>query len=356
MRRVLLLTAALAFMACAVMEPPSGGPKDETPPEIAGILPAPGSAGVDRDSSIQITFSEKVDGDSFKKLVQIYPPLEFEKMKAKGEVFEISFRESMPETTICVIIRRGYTDHHRVKGTGEIKFFFSTADSLDSGSISGRVLFKMSPDSTGLVKLVEVSAVDSTGDVTRAGEARMAFCGPDGSFEFEALPTTGTMFRIWAYTDKNNDTRYSPDDEFSTVLTDTFALTASMTSVSGVEINIINPREPGSIEGTITDLTGMDIAPTAWFEPLFEDGVPLFVRADSTGLFMVNAIPPGDYSFTAFIDALPDSLPGSYPDPADSTKMLLEPFAAYPDTVAISPGEKVILDPVYLQKDEKRDE
>ena len=351
-----MLTAALAFVACAVMEPPQGGPKDETPPEVTDIMPTPGSTGVDRDSSILIAFSEKVDGDSFKKLVQIYPPLEFDKMKAKGQVFEISFREAMPETTICVLIRRGYTDHHKVKGKGEIQFFFSTADSLDDGSISGRVLFKMAPDSTGLAKLVAVSAIDTTGDVTRAKESRIAFCGPDGSFTFEALPTDGTQFRIWAYTDRNNDTRFSPGDEFSMVLADTFALTSALTSVSGLEFNIINPREPGSIEGTITDLTGMGIAPTAWFEPLFEDGVPVFVRADSTGLFTVNAIPPGDYSFTAFIDVLADSLPGSYPDQADSTRTLPEPFAAYPDTVAVPPGEKVTLEPVYLQKDEKRDE
>jgi hypothetical protein len=351
-----LLTAALAFMACAVMEPPEGGPKDETPPEVAGIVPAPGSTRVDRNSSIRISFSEKIDGDSFKKLVQIYPPLEFDKMKTKGEVLEISFREAMPETTICVIIRRGYTDHHRVKGTEEIKFIFSTSDSLDAGTISGRVLFKMVPDSTGLAKLVAVSAVDSTGDLTRATESRMAFCRPDGSFTFEALPTDGTSFRVWAYTDKNNDTRFSPGDEYSTVLPDTFTLTSSMASISGLEINIINPNEPGSIEGTITDLTEIGITPTAWFEPLFEDGATIFVRADTTGLFSVNAIPPGDYAFTAFVDAHPDSLPGSYPDPSDSTKTLLEPFAAYPDTVVVSPGEKVILEPVYLQKGGKQDD
>lgn len=350
------MTAALAITACAVMEPPEGGPKDEDPPVLTGILPAPGSTGVDRDSSIRITFSEKIDGDSFKKLVQVYPPLEFEKMKAKGEEFEIKFREALPETTISVVIRKGYTDLHRVKGTREIQFFFSTSDSLDAGSISGRALFKMVPDSTGLAKLVAVSAVDSSGDVTRAQESRIAFCEADGSFTFEALPTDGTMFRIWAFTDKNNDTRYSDGDEFSTVLEDTFALTSAMTSISGLDINIINPKEPGQIEGTIEDLAGLGTAPTAWFKPLFEEGTSIFVKADSTGLYSVNAIPPGAYSFTAFIDVQADSLPGTYPDPADSTLTLPEPFAVYPDTVAVPPGEKVILEPVYLQKDAKKDE
>lgn len=356
MRRCLFLTTALVFIACAVMEPPSGGPKDETPPVLTGILPVPGSTGIDRNSSIRISFSEKVDGDSFKKLVNIYPPLVFGKMRARGEEFEIKFREAMPETTICVVIRKGYTDLHRVKGTQAIQFFFSTTDSLHAGTISGRVMFKMAPDSSGLARLVAVSAVDSTGDLTRAHESRIAFCGGDGSFIFEALPTDSTMFRVWAFTDRNSDTRYSPGDEFSAVLEDTFTLTSAMASISGLEINIINPNEPGKIEGAIHDLSGFGIAPTALFEPLFEEGTPVLVRADSTGLFSVNAIPPGDYSFTAFIDVMSDSLSGLYPDPADSTSTLPEPFAIYPDTVAVPPGELITLDPIYIQKDAKKDE
>jgi len=338
------------------MEAPSGGPKDETPPEPAGILPVPGSAGVDRDSSIKIAFSEKIDGDSFKKLVQIYPSLEFDKMRAKDEIFEIIFRDELPETTICVLIRKGYTDQHKVKGKREINFCFSTADSLDSGRISGRVFFKMSPDSTGLAKLVSVSDVDSTGDLTRAPESRMAFCGSDGSFTFEALPTNGTMFRLWALTDRNGDTRLSPGDEFFTMLEDTFSLTSGMPSITGLEINIIDPDEPGKIEGMIDDLTGFGISPTARFEPLYEDGTPLVVSADTTGSFILLAIPPGNYIFTAFIDALVDSLPGTYTDPDDSTRTLAEPFSVYPDTVIVSPGETITLDPLYIQMDTGKDE
>ncbi len=356
MRKALLLTIALALLSCAVMKPPEGGPKDETPPEVIGILPVPGTSGVDRNSPIRIVFSEKIDGDSFKKLIKVYPPLEFDKIGAKGENFEIKFRKELPETTICVVIRKGYTDDHRIKGTSEIDFCFSTADSIDTGKISGRILFKMFPDSTGLAKLVAVSSIDSTGDVTRAPESRLAFCGSDGSFSFEALPTNGMMFRLWAFTDRNGDTRFSPGDEFSAVLADTFALAPESPSIAGLEIIIIDPDEPGRIEGTITDLTGLGISPSARFEPLFEDGTTLLVRADSTGVYTVYTIPPGNYTFTAFIDALSDSLPGSYADPSDSTKTLAEPFAVYPDTVVVPPGSKITLDPIYIQKDAKTDE
>jgi hypothetical protein len=356
LRRAFLLSVALALVSCAVIENPSGGPKDETPPKVLGIEPAPGSAGVDRSSSIRITFSEKIDGDSFKKVVQVYPPLEFDRMGAKGEVFEIRFKEELPETTICVVIRKGYTDHHRVKGKRDISFCFATADSIDGGTISGRILFKMAPDSTGLVKLTAVSAVDSSGDVTRALESRVASCAWDGSFKLGALPTDGTQFRLWAFTDRNGDMRFSPGDEFYTVIEDTFRLVPDAPSIAGIEINIIDPDEPGTIDGKIEDLTASGIAPTARFDPLFEDGAPLVVRADSTGLYRVMAIPPGDYTMTAFIDLLADSIPGSYPDPADSTRTVLEPFTVLPDTIIISPGSSLTLDPVYIGKDEGGDE
>jgi hypothetical protein len=356
LNKALLLVIALTLVSCAVMEAPSGGPKDETPPKPTGILPVPGSAGVDRASSIRISFSEKIDGDSFKNLVQVYPPLEFERIGAKGEIFEIKFRDELPETTICVVIRKGYEDYHGVKGIRPIAFCFSTADSLDKGKISGRILFKMSPDSTGLAELTAVSAVDSTGDVTHAPASRLAFCGRDGSFDFEALPTDGTMFRLWAFTDRNGDLRFSPGDEFSGILEDSLALTSESPTISGLQINIIDPNEPGKIEGVIYDLTDLGVPPTARFEPAFEEGSPMVIRADTTGQYRVPAIPPGAYVFTAFIDILPDSLQGYFPDPSDSTRMLPEPFAAYPDTVIVPPGALITLDPLYIKKEPKRDE
>jgi hypothetical protein len=332
------------------MEAPSGGPKDEDPPEVTGILPADGSTRVDRNSSLQISFSEKIDGDSFKKLVSVYPPLEYDRISAKNNVLEIRFKEEMPETTICVVIGRGYTDYHNVKGEKEIEFCFSTTDSLDSGSISGRVLFKMSPDSTGLIKLVAVSAVDSTGDVKRAQESRVAFSRRDGSFNFRSLPAEGTPFLLWAFIDRNRDSRFSPNDEFSSVLEDTFTLTSQAPAIGNIMINIIDPNEPGRVEGSIVDLTESKVSPTARFEPVSEDLNPLVAVADSSGYFIFAAVPPGDYIYTAFIDFQADSLPGNYPDPADSTVSLDEYFTIWPDTLTVEPGSELVLEPIYIEK------
>jgi hypothetical protein len=124
-----------------------------------------------------------------------------------------------------------------------------------------------------------------------------------------------------------------------------------MTSISGIEINIIDPDEPGSIEGRIIDETGLGVLPTARFDPVFEDGAPVLAWGDSTGSFTVPVIPPGGYVLTAFIDMLPDSIPGEAPDPTDSTITVIEPFTVRPDTIEVAPGAKLTLEPVLIRKD-----
>jgi hypothetical protein len=140
------------------------------------------------------------------------------------------------------------------------------------------------------------------------------------------------------------------------VLPDTFTLDETMTSIKGVDINIIDPDEPGSIEGKILDLTGLGIFPTARFDPLADGGKTVMAYADSTGAFTVKSIPPGGYVLTAFIDAVPDSVPGSMPDPSDSTGTLQEPFSVYPDTISVPPGGKLELEPIYIRGEKKKDE
>ena len=61
-----LIGLAAAFglaltLACATVQPPSGGPVDETPPVLAAAWPESGSVGLDQVQEIRLRFSEKVD-------------------------------------------------------------------------------------------------------------------------------------------------------------------------------------------------------------------------------------------------------------------------------------------------------
>jgi hypothetical protein len=332
------------------MEPPEGGPEDKAPPSIVSIEPSPGSVGVPRSTGLTVTFSEKIDGESFRGRVLIFPAVEYSGIKAKGERLEIRFREQLPETTFSVVIMAGYSDQHNVKNERSDVFHFSTSSAIDTGSVSGRVLFKEKPDSTGVVHLIAILPADTIGDPASAEPSRIAFARQDGGFDFRALPTGGERFILWAFTDRNRDGRFSQKDEFAALAPDTITLDRDRPRVEGVAIDIIDPNEPGSIAGRINDETGLGMPPTARFDRLGEK-VAFVARADTTGAYLVPAVPPGEYIFSAFIDVSGDSLAGNYIDPSDSTASLPEPSLSPPDTIVVSPGERTSVDPVTLKKE-----
>jgi hypothetical protein len=356
------LGGAALLGACAVMEDPPGGPEDKIPPVVVSTIPREDSAGVARDVAPLFFFNEKVDPASFKNRIFVYPPVAFDRIRVKGERLEISFRDLLPETTLCVLLSPGIRDYHRIESRKNFMLFFSTADSIARGEISGTVLFKDKPDSAGVAELFAVSG-DTAVALRSAKRARVAFAGPGGRFVFRALPTDGTRFLLRAFIDADGDGRYSEGREFATLRPDTFALDRLRPMREDVRIVIIDPNEPGSLEGRIVNETAFRIPPTV---RLARAGGPaaameehpaaavgraavLSARADTTGAFLLSKIPPGSYTVSAFIDVAPDTLCGVYYEAADSTKALNEPCVALPDTLTIKPGEHVTLEPIVLK-------
>jgi hypothetical protein len=340
----------MAAAACAVIKPPPGGPEDKTPPFMVGIFPTPDSTGVARDVKLQILFSEKLDSESFKNRVQIYPSVEFDGIKVKDNRLEVSFREELPETTLCVVISSGYQDYHRVQSKEDITFCFSTADSIDKGSISGRILFKGKPDTTGVVKLFRIVA-DTVIDVTKERESRVVKTARDGSFRFYALPTDGARFILWAFTDASKDGKYAPEKEFSMRYPDTLYLTETYYRAEELTMNIIDPNEPGRVMGDINNETGIDSMLMVRLDPILPGEKAIVAMADTLGHYLLMPVPPGGYTLSAFIDIEPDSICGRYTDPVDSTATIAEPCYMMTDTLYITPGEEKGVEPVTLKRE-----
>ncbi len=349
MKRTFLAVCAGICVACAVVEPPPGGPEDKVPPRIVSISPKPESAGIPPDTGVEIRFSEKLDGDSFKNRIFTYPSLAFKSIKVKGDRLIVEFGESLPETTVTVLLKAGYQDNHMVRSTENVIFSFSTSDTIDAGMITGRILFKRQPDSTGVAKIFAVAA-DSAVDVTRMRESRIAFADRGGYFTFRAIPTDSTPFILWAFSDKNGDGDFAAGSEFSALFPDTIALAGDRTVVDGILINIIDPHEPGKVEGRVVNLTGLSKAPTVRLTPLMPGERPIVVTADTTGNFVIPTIPPGGYTVTAFIDMKADSMCGEYESPADSTVVLPEPCYVSGDTLVVKPGESRTIQPITLEE------
>jgi hypothetical protein len=344
----LLLAGTGLAAACAVMEPPPGGPEDRKPPVVVSTIPAPDSAGIARDVTPVIMFSEKVDPASFKNRVFIYPPVEFDRLKVKGERLEIGFKGLLPETTICLLVRPGIRDYHRVESRQNYLFFFSTGDSIATGEISGVILFKGKPDTTGVAELFAARG-DTTLDLRTAKRARVAFADANGAFALRALPADDSRWVLRAFTDRDGDARYSEGKEFAAQYPDTITLGPSHARLENVRITIIDPNEPGSIGGSIVNETVFDTLPTIRLAPARLGARALTARADSTGAFMLPGVPPGAYLLSAFIDIRVDTLCGTYFETPDTTHALDEPCVTLPDTIRLKPGEALTLQPITLR-------
>jgi hypothetical protein len=350
MRHTLVVLGALAALAgCAVMKAPSGGPEDKTPPRVVSVFPRADSAGVARDVRPVFTFSERIDGESFKNRVLVHPPVTFDRVAAKGERLEIGFKSLLPETTICLTLMAGYRDVHREAPATETSVLcFSTTDSIARGEIRGTVFFKNRPDSSGAVELFLVRK-DSLTDLATTKRARVAFSERDGRYAIRALPTDETRFLLRGFIDKDADGYFSEGREFGLLHPDTIVLGPAAPILDGISLMVIDPNEPGILEGFVLNESPIEGAPVVRLDPVKRGERALSARADSTGAFVVRRVPPGDYLFSAFIDVNPDTLCGQYRDAADTTKVLDEPCVALPDTLRMKPGEMRKLDPVTLK-------
>jgi hypothetical protein len=347
--RILAALACAALLAaCAVMEDPPGGPEDRVPPSVVSTVPGQDSARVARDVAPVFFFNEKVDPASFRNRILVYPPVEFDRLRVKGERLEIDFRELLPETTVCILVRSGIKDYHRVESKRNFMLYFSTADSMARGEISGIVLFKEKPDSAGVAELFEIAG-DTATDVRSAKRSRVAFAGPDGRFALRALPTDGSRFLLRAFIDADGDARYSEGKEFATLRPDTIVLDRLRTIRDEIRIVIIDPNEPGAIEGRIVNETSFRAAATVRLAPAARGAKWIAARADTAGAFILSPVPPGAYTVTAFIDVTPDTICGVYYEAADSTRALQEPCVSLPDTLRIKPGERRTLDPITIK-------
>ncbi len=139
-KSILSLCGIFYFLSCAAIQSPSGGPKDETPPEIIKVIPPDKSINF-KDKNIKVIFSEYIEESSISKAVEIFPkPSNPIKINLKNPSLIIEFNDSLIKNqTYVVSINRNLTDEHKVKIDQGIQLAFSTGNKIDEGSISGRV-------------------------------------------------------------------------------------------------------------------------------------------------------------------------------------------------------------------------
>ena len=249
---LLFLFIVFLLSHCAKEGMPLGGAVDTTPPEVISVSPKPDSTGVDLNSKIEITFSERMSGKPTEESIFISPfpkkPFDY---KWRGNRLILSPTEPLLKSkTYVVTIGTGVQDLRRNHLSESYTFAFSTGAALDYGSISGEVWMKQEDGSTSF-GFAQDKSLTTSGFRTEAGVSIWAYLScsehsepisdtieidpqkdkPDyitqsdtaGKYVFRNLSIG--RYRLFAVEDLNRDQVWNPDKEAIGVSTQDVELT-----------------------------------------------------------------------------------------------------------------------------------
>lgn len=263
---------------CAKKAPPSGGPPDIEPPRLVSSDPDSGAAGVARDARLSLTFSEGMEPRSTGDAVALAPMTEIRSRRWRGTTLTLGLADSLEaDRTYTLFVGTGARDRHGNALAFGRAVLFTTADSLPSGRLEGRVEARGLPAS-GIYLWGYVTPREP--DSTARDYDALAFTDADGAFRMSGLPVPGT-YRIWAFADINRNRSFEPQTDVLAAVDTTYRLTAESSVATGVTVLVVNPRAEAKVTGTVVD-----------------------TLADSVGVLRVLAVSERDTTVRIVADAL----------------------------------------------------
>jgi len=198
----------LLLASCARQAMPPGGPEDRTPPRIVGTVPPNGATHVSTSTSIQLTFSEKVEQKSIENALFLAPaPKNPFRLKWHGKTLSLILPNSLLlNQTYLVTIGTGVRDRHGNPMRESFTLAFSTGAHLDNGKITGRVFNKGS--ARGIRIWGYLLRLTSAPDPTTDPPQYVTQCDARGRFRLQNLSPGN--YRLFAVNDKDRNRRYDP--------------------------------------------------------------------------------------------------------------------------------------------------
>ncbi|WP_222982090.1 Ig-like domain-containing protein [Flagellimonas meishanensis] len=160
----------LALWQCAKRGTPTGGPKDDTPPQLVRTEPENFTTNF-KSQKIRLYFDELIKLQDVQNQLIVSPPLkyppELKPQGGAGKYVEIIIKDTLKEnTTYTLNFGQSITDNNEGNPTSFLTYVFSTGSYIDSLTLSGAVkdAFNRSADKFISVMLYEIDTAftDST--------------------------------------------------------------------------------------------------------------------------------------------------------------------------------------------------
>ena len=207
------MLACIVLASCAQVGSPSGGPKDETPPELVSAFPALGATEVN-DRRMVLEFDEYVKASNWRSQLLVSPPLDGAvELEVRGREVWVSWDEALrAQTTYVFQFGDAVADVNEGNAATNLRHAFSTGSVLDTLSIRGRVLDALTGDAQSEMRVMLFPgswSVDSV--LAGATPSYVATTLEDGRFDVSFLPSAS--FHVLALRDENRNYAWEPGED-----------------------------------------------------------------------------------------------------------------------------------------------
>ena len=234
--QLLMLLPLAAFLSCAGQVAPSGGPPDRVPPVVVRTLPDTNAVRVSTHS-IVLEFDKYVDRRTVEESIFISPSLGDLEFEWSGREVTVLFaRPLRPHTTYVVNIGTDVVDvREGNRMASGYTLAFSSGDSIDQGSITGRVV----DDHPEGVMIFAYQLDGISRDTLNPAEAKPDFImqtGERGLYRLSNLPVG--RFRLFAVRDEYRNLLYDREVDQIGMAPDDIVLAAPAEHVEGISFRL----------------------------------------------------------------------------------------------------------------------
>ena len=223
----------LLLAACAKQSTPTGGPRDEDPPMLLESNPVTQSLNV-KPEQITITFDEYIKLENPSKGVVITPRINKDEVEfsALKNVVIIKLNQELEDSTTYVFdFQKSIVDISEENPAENLELVFSTGNTIDSMSISGKVNFYF-PSSKADYKdvLVGIYPVGDTTDVLTAQPYYLSQVDSTGKFTMTNIKNG--KYLAYAWKDTNGSLKAESKSEDYDFILDTLYLNRNIENIS----------------------------------------------------------------------------------------------------------------------------
>ncbi|MEL6863303.1 MAG: Ig-like domain-containing protein [Bacteroidota bacterium] len=211
---IIALIYCLWVVSCANIIAPTGGPKDERPPQLDTLNSTPNEQTNFQKQPIILTFDEWLKlQDEFSQIV-VTPPLEFQpkvSLKRRSVVFRFDEREVLKEDATYIInYGTAVRDLNESNIVPNLRFVFATGDYIDSLEVNGKLVDAFSGDP---VEDVLLMLYDNLADSVVRTERPFYFARTDKQGFYQISNVKSDTFKVFALKDANLNYLYDNQKE-----------------------------------------------------------------------------------------------------------------------------------------------